>query len=351
METTTSSHETLASPHPQRRRNRWILWTGRILLGLLALIVLLAASGATHEAIMRAGDARRYTPPGQLVDVSGHRLHLNCVGQGSPTVVLDAGLGAFSLDWGAVQPQIATSTRVCAYDRAGLGWSDPGPRPRSPQQFADELHTLLTNAGVKGPYVLVAHSISGKTARLFASQHPNQVAGMVLIDARHESVDDHLTPEQVAAEGAQQQSFQNMIKWMARFGLVRVLWAPAWPRVLPGSENLSPESRTTIGVLQARRQQIEAALAEGQGRVESNSLLRSAAPLGDKPLVVLASAQSIDNLPFWKEAQQIMTGLSSNSRLIIATAGHAVHFEQPALVVESIRQVVDAARTGQPLQQ
>jgi pimeloyl-ACP methyl ester carboxylesterase len=284
-----------------------------------------------------------------MVDVGGHRLHLHCVGQGSPTVVLDAGLGAFSLDWGAVQPQIATTTRVCAYDRAGLGWSEPGPRPRSPQQFADELYALLATSGVEGPYLLVAHSISGKTARLFASQHPNQLAGMVLIDARHESVDDHLTPEQVAAEDAQQQQFQDLIKWMARFGLVRLLWAPAWPSMLPGSENLSPESRTTIGVLQARPQQIENALAEGQGRMESNSQLVAAPPLGDKPLVVLASGQSIDNLPFWKEAQQIMAGLSSNSRLIIAPSGHAVHFEQPALVVESIRQVVDAARTGQPL--
>ena len=197
--------------------------------------------------------------------------------------------------------------------------------------------------------MLVTHSISGKTARLFASQHPNQVAGIVLVDARHESVDDHLTPEQVAAEDAQQQRFQAMIKWMARFGLVRLLWAPAWPSMLPGSENLSPQSRTAIGVLQARPKQIENALAEGQGRTESNSLLRAAAPPGDKPLVVLASAQSIDNLPFWKEAQQVMTGLSSNSRLIIAPGGHAVHFEQPALVVESIRQVLDAARTGQPL--
>jgi pimeloyl-ACP methyl ester carboxylesterase len=89
------------------------VWTGRILLGLLALIVVLAASGAAYEAIMAAGDTRRYPPPGQLVDVGGHRLHLHCVGQGSLTVVLDAGLGAFSLDWGAVQPQIATSTRVC----------------------------------------------------------------------------------------------------------------------------------------------------------------------------------------------------------------------------------------------
>jgi pimeloyl-ACP methyl ester carboxylesterase len=350
MKTATSSQETLASPHPQWRRNRWVRWTGRILLGLLALIVLLAASGATYEAIMAVGDTKRYPPPGQLVDVGGHRLHLYCVGQGSPTVVLDAGLGAFSLDWGAVQPEIARTTRVCAYDRAGLGWSEAGPQPRSPQQFADELHTLLTNAGIQGPYVLVGHSISGKTARLFASQHPSEVAGTVLIDARHESVDDHLTPEQVAAEDTQQQHFQDMIKWMARFGLVRLLWAPAWPRVLPGSENLSAETRTAIGLMQARPKQIETALAEGAARMDSNSLLYTAAPLGDAPLVVVASAQSIDYLPFWKEAQQTMAGLSSNSRLIVASSGHAVHFEQPALVVESIRQVVDSARTGQPLQ-
>jgi pimeloyl-ACP methyl ester carboxylesterase len=317
----------------------------------LALIVLLAAGGATYETIMRAGDTERYPPPGQLVDVGGHRLHLHCVGEGSPTVVLDAGLGAFSLDWAAIQPQIATSTRVCAYDRAGLGWSEPGPLPRSPQQFADELHLLLTNAGVEGPYVLVVHSISGKTARLFASQHPNDVAGMVLVDARHESVDEHLTPEQIAGEDAQQRRFQNMIGWMAKLGLVRLLWAPAWPWVLPGSENFAPETRTAIGVLQARPRQIEIALAEGQGRMESDTQLRRAAPLGEIPLIVLASAQSIDHLSFWKDAQQIMTGLSPNSRLVVAPGGHAVHFEQPALVVESISQVVDAARTGQPLKQ
>ena len=197
--------------------------------------------------------------------------------------------------------------------------------------------------------MLVAHSISGKTARLFASQHPNDVAGMVLVDARHESVDEHLTLEQHAAETAQQRRFQNMIRWMAKFGLVRLLWAPAWPSMLPGSENLSPDTRTATGVLQARPQQIENALAEGQARMDSNPLLGTATSLGDTPLIVLASGQNVDHLPFWKEAQQIMTGLSSNSRLIIAQSGHAVHFEQPALVVESIREVVDAVRTGQPL--
>jgi pimeloyl-ACP methyl ester carboxylesterase len=326
-----------------------VFWTVRILLGLLALIVLLALGGASYEAIMAAGDGKRYPPPGQLVDVGGYRLHLQCVGQGSPTVVLDAGLGGFSLDWGAVQPDIATSTRVCAYDRAGLGWSDPGPTPRIPQQFASELHALLTKGGVEGPYVLVAHSLSGKTARLFASQHPDEVAGRVLVDARHEHVDDHRPPEQLAADEAEQRQFQNMIRWMARFGLVRLLWAPALPSVQPGSENLTPETRTALGVLQARPRQIKTALAEEGAKMDSNTLLRTAASLGATPLIVLASGQSVDRDPIWKEAQQIMTGLSSNSRLIIAQSGHYVHFEQPAQVVESIRQVVDAARTGKPL--
>ena len=250
MKTITSPPGTIAPPHLRRRANGLIAWTGRALLGLLALIALLAASGASYEAVMASGDATRFPPPGQLVDVGGYRLHLACVGQGSPTVVLDAGMGAFSLDWSAIQPQIAQATRVCAYDRAGLGWSDPSPAPRSPQQFADELHLLLANAGVEGPYVLAVHSISGKTARLYADQHPEDVVGMVLIDARHESVDQRLTAEQRAAEGA----------------------------------------------------------------------------------------------------QQIMAGLSSNSRLVVVPSGHALHFEQPALVVDSIGQVVDAARTGQPLQ-
>ena len=345
----TSPPGTVSSPQLRRRRNRLIFWFVRILLGLLALIVLLALGGASYEAIMAAGDGKRYPPPGKLVDAGGYRLHLHCIGQGSPTVVLDAGLGGFSLDWGAVQPQIATSTRVCAYDRAGLGWSEPGPAPHSPQQFASALHALLTNGGVEGPYVLVAHSLSGKTARLFASQHPDEVAGMVLVDARHEFVDDHRPLEQLAAEEAEQRQFQNMIRWTARFGLVRLLWAPALPSVLPGSGNLSPEARTAIGVLQARPRQIETARAEEGAKMESNTLLRTAASLGATPLIVLVSGQSVDHDPIWKEAQQIMTGLSSNSRLIIAQSGHYVHFEQPAQVVESIRQVVDAARTGKPL--
>ena len=123
--------------------------------------------------------------------MGGYSLHIQCVGTGSPTVVLDAGLGGTSLDWNLVQTEIGPTTQVCAYDRAGMGWSDTGPAPRTPGQIARELHTLLTNAGIPGPYVLVGHSAGGKNVRMFALQYPDEVAGMVLVDARSEYVDAH----------------------------------------------------------------------------------------------------------------------------------------------------------------
>src|SRR5436305_1472358 len=140
---------------PWRIGRRVLRGIGRGLAALFGLLVVLGLIGASYEAIAAAGDAQRYPAPGQLVDVDGERLHIQCIGTGSPTVVLDAGLGGSSLDWNLVQAAIGQTTQVCAYDRAGLGWSDPGPAPRSPRQIANELHTLLTNAGLPGPYILV----------------------------------------------------------------------------------------------------------------------------------------------------------------------------------------------------
>src|ERR671938_464341 len=198
---------------------------GRTLAALVGLIVVLGLVGASYEAIAAAGDARRYPSPGQLVDVGGYRLHIQCVGTGSPTVVLDAGLGGSSLDWSLIQPELGRTTRVCAYDRAGMGWSDAGPQPRTPRQIADELHTLLTNAGIAGPYVLVGHSLAGKNVRLFTIAHPDQVAGMVLVDARSEYVDANTSP-------AEEQAFQRanaaqaLLYRVARsVGLVRLIGA------------------------------------------------------------------------------------------------------------------------------
>ena len=350
MQTTTSSPKPVASPQPQRRRNRGMLWTGRILLGLLALIVLLAASGATYEAIMAAGDDMRYSARGQLIDVGGHRLHLYCVGEGSPTVVLDAGLGGFSLDWSLVQPQVARSTRVCAYDRAGYGWSDPSPQPRTPQQIADELHTLLTNAGIQGPYVLVGHSAAGKHVRLFADRHPQDVLGMVLVDARHEYVDANRSAEALAAEHKQQRRFQRFLWITARIGLVRPFWAAVWPKAWSTTQNLTPETRTEIGVLQARPQQIKTVLREDALLTHDNAQLSAAATLGNRPLIVLAAGHSVKNDPVWLPAQQQQARLSSNARLIVVDdSDHYIHWDRPTLVIDAIAQVVEATRTNQHL--
>src|SRR5689334_4574334 len=219
---------TMSVPTSARRMGRRVLrGIARGLGVVLTLIVGLALAGASYEAIAAGGDAQTYPPPGRLVDVGGYRLHIQCVGTGSPTVVLDAGLGGMSLDWNLVQTEMGRTTQVCAYDRAGMGWSEPGPQPRPPGQIARELHTLLTNAGIPGPYVLVGHSLGGKNVRMFALQHPEEVAGMVLVDARSEYVDN---PTAAAAQGAATVSGSEWSLYgvVRRVGLVRLIGASQW---------------------------------------------------------------------------------------------------------------------------
>ncbi len=339
---------TSPTPSQPRRTHRILRWTVRVVVGLVAVIVLLVAAGASYEAIMAAGDDTRYPAPGQRVDVGGYRLHVHCVGKGNPTVVLDAGLGGFSLDWNLVQPELAATTRVCAYDRAGYGWSDPSPKPRTPSQIADELHTLLVNAGIQGPYVLVGHSAAGKHVRLFANRYPQAVVGMVLIDARHESVDANRSPEALAAEHTQQRRFQRTIWAAARIGLVRGFWAAAWPQVFPATQNLSTATRAEIGVLQARSGQVKTVLREDALLTHDNAQLSSAPSLGDVPLMVLAAGQNVEHDPLWLPAQQQLAGLSSNAKLIVVEgSSHYIHWDQPMLVAGAVRQVVEAARTDQ----
>src|ERR1700686_1083054 len=161
-----------------------------LLIGLAALILTLAFVGAIYQVIATRLAEREYPPPGRLVDVGGYRLHIHCSGpegaSGGPTVIMDAGIGECSLGWGLVQPEIAKFARVCTYDRAGLGWSDPAPTPRTSRQIVSDLHALLTNAGIGPPYVMVGHSFGGLNARLYASQFPEDVAGMVLVNSAHE---------------------------------------------------------------------------------------------------------------------------------------------------------------------
>jgi pimeloyl-ACP methyl ester carboxylesterase len=153
----------------------------RCSVGILTLLVLPLSIAAQHSVNEGAP-----APSGKLVDIGGRRLHINCTGKGQPTVVMEAGAGDFSFDWGLVQPQVARFARVCSYDRAGYAWSDPGPTPRTMRQITFELHSGLLKAGIKEPYILVGHSLGGAIVRTYVSQYPKEVAGMVLVDSVHE---------------------------------------------------------------------------------------------------------------------------------------------------------------------
>jgi pimeloyl-ACP methyl ester carboxylesterase len=307
--------------------------------GLLGGLAILAAAGAAYEAIASAGDASAYPPAGRLVDIGGYRLHLDCRGEGTPTVVMDAGLGGSSLDWTLVQSGLSETTRVCSYDRAGMGWSDAGPLPRSPAHLADELHLLLKNGAVPGPYVLVAHSLAGKIARMFASAHPADVAGMVLVDTRSERVDAQLSTDETAAFGTMLQAQATMYSIARRLGLARLLGASLIDRPL-----LSAAIATEMALLQTSPKANEEVTLEGLAR-SADDVALSTATLGNIPLVVIAAGESMRTIPNWPAAQNAMAALSSNGHLVVAEqSSHDVQLVEPNVVTDAVLDVLSDAR-------
>jgi len=192
-------------------------WLRRIALGLGAFFILLIVAGWTYEHASERAD-QRFKPPGRLVDIGGRKMHLNCIGAGEPTVVLEPGAGEFALLVTSLHRRIAAFTRVCAYDRAGYGWSDPAPTGRTIDARAADLQRLLTAAGVKGPYVMVGASYGGFLVRSFARQEPHEVAGMVLVDAAEEEVVYTHLPLFQNAVGA-----QRIAGVLSQFGVTRLL--------------------------------------------------------------------------------------------------------------------------------
>src|SRR4028119_710198 len=156
---------------------------GKALLRLVVALLALAVAGAIYQAIATERAGRALPPPGEMVDVGGYRLHINCVGQGSPTVVLDAGSGGFSAQWVRVQREVSGTTRVCAYDRAGMGWSEMGSEPRDAKQISSELHALLEGADIEWPYVLVGHSFGRLYMQTYAARYRDEGAGVGLVDS------------------------------------------------------------------------------------------------------------------------------------------------------------------------
>jgi pimeloyl-ACP methyl ester carboxylesterase len=306
-----------------------LLWLG----ANLAIVLGLALVGYIYESMAEASDARTYPPPGQLVDVGGYRLHINCTGSGSPTVVIDAGHAESSASWGWVQPEVARTTRVCTYDRAGMGWSEASPYPRTARQFAKELHTLLANANEPGPYVLVGHSLGGYSVRVYAHDYPDEVSGLVLIDVQKLPAPDVATPQPAPKPGG-----NSLPALLARVGLVRLLTDP-----LGSIRNLPPEEKQTYQPYSVAPRSVQTVVDEFIGMAEGGMQARAVTTLGDLPLIVLTAR--LDNDASWQERQAELLQLSSNSQQIFADqSGHSIHIEQPEAAIAAILQMVHQIR-------
>lgn len=332
-----SSNIRTAPASAARRRRRllkrlwqYVAWAGVILAGV-------SVAGAGYETYASARDLRLHPAPGRMVQVGGRDMHLYCTGPtGGPVVVLEAGDGRSSLTWSSVQPEVAQFARVCSYDRAGLGWSDPADGTHGGGDIIDDLHKLLANAGEPGPYVLVGHSFGGLYSRLYAARYPADVAGLVLVDAFHEDL---------APDIASWQPTFALGKALAPVGFWRVMGAMG---VMPQAEELDrlPAAVQGIARIQALRTSVMGVTyAEHAAAGAMAEELEGARPLGAKPVVVLtAGKRKADDWPadaVWTAVQQKLVGLSSAGKQVMAAeSDHFIQLDQPDLVVNAIRSVL-----------
>ncbi len=295
-------------------------------------------------------------PVGELIDVGGHRLHIHATGAGRPTVVFEAGGAGWSMDWHLVQTQVAQFTRVCSYDRAGFGWSDPGPRPRTSGQIVKELHTLLMKARVSPPYILVGASFGGHTARLYTSRYPAEVAGIVLLDARHDALTAQMPPawrqQETAGKG-----LYHFLWLVSRLGALPMLGELMGGQAAPPLLNqLPPAIRSTYLAIGFQPKYFQSNLDELAASGESDQQLSAAGSLGHIPLTVIRHGlpdlfarmppeQAGQAERVWQNLQMELAKLSSQGRLLVAEkSGHGIQIEQPGLVVDAIRQIVEINR-------
>ena len=317
---------------------------GRAQLYVVFTVLALSAVGGGWQTVSEATETNPYSASGRLIDVGGHQMHLSCAGSGSPTVVLQPGAGGTSASMGWVAPAVADQTRVCVYDRAGRGGSEPADTPQDGARVATDLHTLLDRAGESGPYVLAGHSFGGLYVRIFAARYPDEVAGLVLLDSTASSepaksvipADDESSYDGVGR-------FATLVSLSARVGFTR-LYGELVPGTLPArsEEMLKYDSAQASTV----RSVVEEYLRGGGSR-EAASLT----DFGDKPLFVLTAGEG--HPQSWFTEQEELATLSTNSvHEVVDGASHqGLEDEEQyaARITEAVRDVVTAVRADQPL--
>lgn len=319
--------------------------SGRLMLYPVFAMLFLTSVGGVYQAVSQAIGPSAYPMPGQLIDVGGHGLHLACTGSGSPTVVLEAGGGDTSSAFGWVAPAVAHETRVCVYDRAGRGWSEPATTRQDAIQVSTDLHVLLSRGHVPGPYVLAGHSFGGLYVLTFSALYPDDVVGMVLVDSTAPASVATALGTSDGNEGPDVSSrFSALASASARLGLGRLV-------ALTDYATLPSQSRDEIRASVATASHIQSTIDE---YLQANASSGEAAALTDfanKPLIVLTAG--VGSNAVWMSAQDHLATLSGNSaHRVINGAVHAalIHDEQyAAATTVAILDVLTAIREGEPV--
>lgn len=346
------SEAAIKKPGGWRRVLRWLK---RTLLGLLALAMVIVIIGTIYEALGRRNAKADYPPPGELVDVGGRKMHIDCRGSGSPTVVFESGLGTGgTIDWTLVHDKIAQTTRACAYDRAGIMWSDPKTTPQHAAAVADDLHALLKGAGITDPLVLVGHSIGGPYVRAYTGKYGDQVAGLVLVDTSH--------PDQVArlSKVSNTNAHPGQVAWimhtatkLAWTGAVRFLMANA------GQGDLPKEATAKLAAFASTS--VVGATSELDGFDATMDDARVVRSFGNRPVIALTAMKPLapeelqglnmkpaDGARFkaeWKQLGAEQAALSTRGRQqVVPDAGHYIQIDRPDIVITAVREVVGEVR-------
>jgi pimeloyl-ACP methyl ester carboxylesterase len=306
------------------------------LLAEISLVLVLAISGLVYERASQARDLRFYPPCGRLIDIGGYRLHLYCTGAGSPTVILEHGLDGSYLDWRLVQPEIARFARVCSYDRAGYGWSEPSRKPRFPSVMVEELHSLLNQAGEKPPFILVAHSMGAFNAQMYAHRYPSEVAAIVLVDGSNA---DELMPfpwkEKLALRG---------LEFTAPFGL------PRWRKWCAGSNEALQGLKAAVD---CKAKVFRTHYQQWQAFPEAAAEIRALGKSLSVPITVISrdpnQAGDSPREQHWMELQKKLLQLSPHSRQVMAEgSGHGIPGQRPDVIVDVVRDLIEHRSPAHP---
>ena len=336
-----------------------------IVVSLVLGAVSFAAIGIVLESLARRRDAKRFPPPGRLVEIDGQRLHIHVSGAGSPTVVLEAGIAATSLSWQLVQPEVAKFTRVCSYDRAGLGWSDAAARgsSMSATEYAAALHNLLEVAGLSPPYLLVGHSFGSLIVRAYAKEHSDDLAGLVIVDPV-------LPSEWIEATESEKRRLRYGVAlsrrgaFLARLGVVRLSLlllvsgarripqliarissgqgSGAIERLLGEVQKLPPESWAAIQSHWSHSKSFLAMAAHLESLGPSAQEIGSTVPPEQIPLIVLSARHASKEQR--REWDRLAAHAHGGRHENVTNAGHWIHLDAPEAVVNAIRDLVEKHR-------